>query len=101
MVGGTVKTQVDTQGDRRPRRVLLAAVKTYLVAMARQSTSRPSGPRGRVPLVNAPHLVCRLILQLLKDLVRLLLRRQGTHLERGYRMRVGGSSGITCDLGFG
>lgn len=81
MVGRAVETQVDAEGHRCPGRVLSTAVEADLCEV-------PSQPRAMgFPQVEesiCANLVCRLRLQLLKQLLRLLLRREPAHRGDGF-----------------
>ncbi len=72
MVGGAVETEVDTEGDGRPRRVIGAAVKAdlFLISYA---------VRIYGALAVDVYLIRRLCLQFLENLLRLSFRC-GIHL---------------------
>lgn len=76
VVGGAVEAQVDAKGNGRPGRVLLSAVEADLESQWARVSFRD--PEEIIAIVVA-HLVRWLRLQLLKDLERLLLGREGAH----------------------
>lgn len=98
MIRGAVEAEIDTEGNRCPCWVLLATIEANLSSRFCQRYWRSSGGSSQKGSAHrGTNLVCRLGLQLLEELLRLLLRgertthfglRGGGHRVRG-RLIIG------------